>query len=127
MKKITTLLFLFVISVSVSFAQGQRGEPKDPKAVAQEQTQMMKEKLNLTEEQEALILKLNEEFAMKRNNLRAENKENREQMRLAMKTTFQDQDQKMKEILTKEQYAAFKEMRSERNRRRVGRMRKNKE
>jgi hypothetical protein len=44
-----------------------------------------------------------------------------------MKTTFVDQDQKMKEILTEDQYATFQEMRSERNRRRVGKMRKNKE
>jgi hypothetical protein len=127
MKLLTITLSLFVLFSTSLFAQGQRGEPKDPKAIALEQTQMMKEKLNLTEEQEALILALNEEFAVKRNKLRAENKENRTQMRSAMKTTFVDQDQKMKEILTEDQYATFQEMRSERNRRRVGKMRKNKE
>jgi len=116
-----------VFSTTAIYAQGNRGMDKDPHAIAKEQTEMLKKRLNLTPDQEAQILKLNEEFAIQRQSIRAQKQEERMQMRSAMKETFEAQDAQMKEILTEQQYATFQEMRQKRQRRRAGKMRQNQE
>lgn len=127
MKKLILATALILIGVSSSFAQRERvRENSTPEERAQKQTEMMAEKLELSEDQKAQILAINMEYSKKRQEAmearKAEMDARREQM-MELREEMKAQDEKISKVLTEEQrkeWVALKESQRDRRGRRPG-------
>lgn len=122
MKKLTMALLLVLMAGVTAFAQETKTKER-PTAEerAQKQTDMMAEKLELSDSQKAQILAINLENAKKREAemeaRKAEMEARKEQMQ-AMKEGLKAQDEAIKEVLTEEQRSKWEELKeSQRDRR----------
>lgn len=104
--------FLLFCTISL-----QAQEPQEKLTAAQRAskvTDKLKKDLNLTEEQANKVLEVNKDFFSKMEAQRALNKENRRTSRDEMKKNDEDQDKRMKEILTAEQYKSYLDLKEKR-------------
>ncbi len=105
-----SLLILTTISLRAQ-------EPKEKLTAAERTskiTERMKKALNLTDEQAKKVLAVNQDFATKMEKQRELNKEDRKNGRDEMKKIDDDQDARMKEILTTDQYKTYLELKERR-------------
>lgn len=108
-----TLGSLLILSTISLLAQ----EPKEKLTAAERAskiTEKMKKALNLTDEQAKKVLAVNQDFATKMEKQRELNKEDRKNGRDEMKKIDDDQDARMKEILTTDQYKTYLELKERR-------------
>ena len=111
--RIMTLGSLLILSTISLLAQ----EPKEKLTAAERAskiTEKMKKALNLTDEQAKKVLAVNQDFATKMEKQRELNKEDRKNGRDEMKKIDDDQDARMKEILTTDQYKTYLELKERR-------------
>ena len=97
--------------------EGKEGKGKRGGPSAEQQLEMMSERLQLTDEQKPKVKTVLEEFAKKRSELRDATPEERREKYPAL---MEEQDKKLKPILTSEQYAKWEKMREERKNRGPG-------
>jgi len=118
MKKIGIVLLTFILTSVVSIAQQRNFDPED---FAKRQTAQLKEELDLNKEQEEKVYDLNLESIKKMNKLREERQSGGgfEGMREKMTEIREEQNKKMKEILSKKQWTKYEKLQEERR----GRMR----
>ncbi len=118
MKKIGIVLLAFLLTSVVSIAQQRNFDPED---FAKRQTAQLKEELDLNKEQEEKVYDLNLESVKKMNKLRDERQSGGgfDGMREKMTEIREEQNKKMKEILSKKQWTKFEKFQEERR----GRMR----
>ena len=108
-----TLGSLLILSTISLLAQ----EPKEKLTAAERAskiTEIMKKALNLTDEQAKKVLAVNQDFATKMEKQRELNREDRKNGRDEMKKIDDDQDARMKEILTTDQYKTYLELKERR-------------
>lgn len=113
MKKMSVLLmFLFLVS-AMSMAQPRDFDPED---LAKRQTAQLKEELDLNEDQEKKVYDLNLESTKKMSKLREEMQSGGgfEGMREKMTEIREEQNKKMKEILTEKQWTKYEKYQEER-------------
>jgi Spy/CpxP family protein refolding chaperone len=100
----------------------QRGDRKEfqknPEARAQRMTQMMDKKLNLTDQQEAAVQKVNMEAAKDMQGSMESMASNREKM----KAVNERREAEFKRILTPEQFASYQQVKAQRMAQRRQRM-----
>ena len=99
-----------------AFAQqgGGRGRGNmDPKQMAERQTQLMKDTLNLTADQIPKVEALNLEYANKMKDIRDKVDGDREAMRDAIMPIMKEKDVELKAILTGEQWTKLVAVREE--------------
>lgn len=97
---------------------GQSEGKWSPEKMAERQTEMMTEMLNLTDDQVKEVTRVNTQFAKDMVKIRKSAKGDREQMRTSMNEWRNSKDDAMQEVLTEDQFTAYKE--SEQNRRQKG-------
>lgn len=105
-----SLLILCTISLHAQ-------EPKEKLTTAERAskiTEKMKKALNLTDEQTKKVLAVNQDFTTKMEKQRELNKEDRKNSRDEMKKIDDDQDARMKEILTADQYKTYLDLKERR-------------
>ncbi len=105
-----SLLILCTISLHAQ-------EPKEKLTAAERAskiTEKMKKALNLTDEQTKKVLAVNQDFTTKMEKQRELNKEDRKNSRDEMKKIDDDQDARMKEILTADQYKSYLDLKERR-------------
>ncbi len=109
MKKLLTIISFVLIAAS-TYAQSRMSEAEREEAIARYQANM--EELNLTEEQKPQVEAINMQYLDGLSKLKNSNGS-----RLDKYRTFKDlsasRDADMKKVLTKEQYAIFKENQKE--------------
>lgn len=119
MKKIGLLLLAVIFGVSVSKAQPGDGQRMSPEDRAKRQTEEIKEAVGLNKDQEKKVYDLNLEFGKKmRQEMQANAGGGFEGMREKMQKMREEQDKKMKEILTADQWAKYQKYQEERRARR---------
>ncbi len=107
------------------FGPGNGGGPGnfDPKEMIARQMDQMKEQLDLSRDQQKQLQKIMEEGFENMRKMRQESRSNgdREGMREHMRQMREEQDQKIKAILSEEQWGKYQQIREEmRSRRRGG-------
>lgn len=129
MKGFLTVAFLLVMAFSVNAQsrkaadktedkanienyQGRKGTDK-PEDKADIETHRMKEKLDLSDKQAEKVKKINLEYAQKLEKARQEKDGDREQMQNMTAKIHQEKADKMKAVLSKEQYQKFEKMHSD--------------
>lgn len=114
MKKIGVILMSLLLAAVVATAQtGQRSF--DPEEMAKRQTEQIKEAVGLDEKQEKQVYELNLETGKKMRALREENQGGDfEGMREKLTELRVEQDKKMKEILTGDQWEKYQKYQEER-------------
>jgi periplasmic protein CpxP/Spy len=114
MKKIGVILMSLLLVAVVAKAQpGQRNF--DPEEMAKRQTEQIKEAVGLDEKQEKQVYDLNLETGKKMRALREENQGGGfEGMREKLAELRVEQDKKMKEILTEDQWEKYQKYQEER-------------
>jgi len=114
MKKIGVILMSLLLVAVVATAQpGQRSF--DPEKMAKRQTEQIKEAVGLDEKQEKQVYDLNLETGKKMRALREENQGGDfEGMREKLTELRVEQDKKMKEILTGDQWEKYQKYQEER-------------
>lgn len=122
MKKIGLFLMavLFVTSLSMAQPGDQRGF--NPEAMAKRQTAELKEALGLNADQEKKVYDMNLETSKKMSAMREKMQaggNGMEGMREKMTQIRAEQDKKMKEILTADQWAKYQKYQEERRARRM--------
>lgn len=124
MKKLaSTVLFSLFLMITASFAQPEGGGQRmDPEKRAAQQTEMMKERLSLSEAQTAKVQEVNLSFALKMKEMREKmaDSDDREAMRASMKTLRDEQNAALKTFLTEEQWAEWDKISKEREKRGFG-------
>ena len=126
MKKLGILLMVMVLGTTMSFAQNRGGQRNfDPKERAKETTATLKEKLDLKKDQEKkvydLSLESNNKMAEMRKDMQATGR-GFEGMRDKMTKMREEQNKKMKAILSEAQYKKYeKYLEEQRTRRGQGR------
>lgn len=96
-------------------AQGKhhKGEMKTPEQRAEHKTNMLKDSLNLTDDQAEKILAINLDAEKKMDEAREANKGDREKMKEAMMTINKERREKIKALLTDEQKEKLKKMKDD--------------
>lgn len=122
MKKLGFILIILILETSVSMAQYRGGQRNyNPEERAKQQTETLKEKLELNKEQEKKVYALNieagKEFAEMRKEMQNGGGFN-DNMREKMIKMREEQNKKMKEILTDSQYEKYETYLKERRERR---------
>lgn len=114
MKKVGLLVLSVMLAVVVSQAQpGQRN--LNPEDMAKRQTEQIKEAVGLNADQEKQVYNLNIEYGKKMKALRDENEgAGFESMREKMGKLREEQDKKMKGILTEAQWEKYEKFQKER-------------
>lgn len=107
MKKITTLLCLGIISLGAC-AQPQ-GKPSAEDR-AKNQTERLKKELSLNSDQEKKVYNLYIESGKKMEENRKSDKEDRDAMHAKMEKMRKDENDKLKTILTPEQFTKYQEL-----------------
>ncbi len=115
MKKSAFLTILFSILVlSISYAQGQRGqEPRTPEERAQRMTNRMEKQLTLTAEQKEQIYEINLEAAQKNEELRQKKQSGEtepQELRGERQAIAKDVDTKILALLDEEQKGKYEQM-----------------
>lgn len=117
MKRIS-LLLVAVFALSFASLAQERGQRSfDPEKMAERQTEELTEALGLSEEQQEQVLALNTEVAENMQAMRKEMQDedmDRETMREKMQEIRDEQNAKLKEILTEAQYEKYEEYLEER-------------
>jgi len=114
--------FLYVVIVCVLSScnfLGQKEEGRSsPEQMAERQTEMMMETLDLTDEQIQEVTRINAQFAKEMTDVRKNAKGNREQMRASMVELVNRKNEALKKVLTADQFKVYEE--TEQNRRQKG-------
>jgi len=124
MKRLGIVLIVLVLTASVSLAQDRRGRGNfDPEEMAKRQTEQIKEAVGLNADQEKKVYELKLATGKKMTELRDEMQGGGgfEGMREAFGKIREEEDKKMKEILTNEQWKAYEKWQEERRQRRGSR------
>lgn len=125
MKKIGFLLIAVLLGTAMSMAQpgGQRNI--DPETMAKRQTEQLKEALGLNKDQEKKVYDLSLDTSKKRSEMMQEMRDSgggMDGMREKMRTLRDEENKKMKAILTEAQWTKYEKYQEEnRNRRGQGR------
>ena len=98
---------------SGAFAQEEPKQPMSAQDRAAKELSMMKTDLTLTADQEAKIKPILSSYAEKEQQVRQENKENREAAQTKRKELRTQKDTDLKTILTPEQYQKLQDKRKE--------------
>jgi periplasmic protein CpxP/Spy len=117
MKKIVMIVIGVVMGTTFTLAQPGRGyRDMNPEEIAKQQTERLKEILDLNEDQEKQVYELNLETNKKRREMFADMREsgNREGMRDKFAQIREEENEKMKEILTEEQWNKYQKYLEER-------------
>lgn len=117
MKRISLLLVAVFALTFASLAQERGQRSFDPEKMAERQTEELTEALGLSEEQQEQVLALNTEVAENMQAMRKEMQDedmDRETMREKMQEIRDEQNAKLKEILTEAQYEKYEEYLEER-------------
>ena len=117
-KVITALLLFFAICTATSAQRG--GERPSPEEMAARQTKQMTEKLQLDEAQTAKVKEINLTYAKKMQEVRDNNRGNREAMREAVTALQKEKSAELKTVLSEEQLKSYEEMLAKRGGRRGG-------
>ncbi len=121
MKKLGIVVLMFLLAVTAGIAQNQGGRNLDPEEMAKRQTDRLKEVLDLNKDQEKKVHDLNLETSKKMRELRDQNQGDFSAMRDKMGAIRDEQNKKMKTILTEEQWPKYEKYLEERaNARRQG-------
>lgn len=124
MKRIGVILMLLVFTASVSLAQDRRERGNfDPEEMAKRQTEQIKEAVGLNADQEKKVYELKLATGKKMSELREEMQGSGgfEGMREAFGKIREEEDKKMKEILTEKQWIEYEKWQEERRQRRGSR------
>lgn len=118
-QKSLTLVLALLLSLTFTFAQGRAprgGGPGNltPEERAERQTDVMTERLGLTEEQVAKVKELNLAFAEKMQANREKAGEDRQAARDAMLATRDEHVEALKNVLTEEQFEKWENARGPR-------------
>ena len=121
MKKIGFLLIAVLLGTAMSMAQpgGQRN--MDPEEMAKRQTEQLKEALGLNKDQEKKVYDLSLDTSKKRAKMFQEMRDSGggfDGMRDKMQALRDDENKKMKAILTDEQWTKYEKYQEERRNRR---------
>jgi hypothetical protein len=114
MKKIGTTLILLSLITAMSMAQPR---DFDPEQFAKSQTAQLKEELDLNDDQEKKVYEVNLESIKKMSELREKMRDGGggfEGMREKMMEIREEQNKKMKEILTEDQWTKYEKYLEER-------------
>ncbi len=114
MKKMIIMAALVIAAAGSAFAQRPDMKKMDPKERAEKMSQRLKSDLSLDEDQYAQVLALNTANAEKLEEKKEAKKEEMKENREAMKLEREEYNANLKEILTKDQYIKFLEMRNDR-------------
>ena len=123
MKKIGIAFFCFVLISAASMAQTRDFNPEE---FAKRQTAQLKEELGLTSDQEKKVYEINLESIKKMGELREESRSSGggfEGMREKMSKVREEQNKKMKEVLTDDQWTKYEKYLEDRRNRMRGRRR----
>ncbi|MCB9082361.1 MAG: hypothetical protein H6555_11695 [Lewinellaceae bacterium] len=120
MKKIliATITFLLVMTGSMALLAQPGGGPGGPggmRMTPEQETKLLEDSLNLNAEQLVKVKALNEEYAQKMQSARANAGEDWSAMRETMMAMRQEKDQKLKAILTADQFTHWQTMRQRMN------------
>ncbi len=109
-------VILLVISLSIFACNFASRQPRQwsPKDMAERQTQMMNEQLNLSEQQLKQVESINLNMAKEFENLRNESDGDREKMRILRNDLMTRKNQKLEEVLTTEQFERYLMLEEER-------------
>lgn len=119
---VVPVFFLMFISSVTSISAQNRSPRADPDTMAARLTNLMAEKLELTEEQVGSIAEINLKNTKELVALREEYRGNREEMRSEAEKIREERDIEMKGILTEDQFVKYEAlMEEQQNRRRPGR------
>ena len=118
MKRLGLLLVVVLLGTTITMAQNRGGQRNmDPEDMAKSQTEELKEKLGLDEDQEKKVYDLNLKSANKmvamREEMRGGNGD-RDAMREKMMDLREEQNKDMKKILTDDQYKKYEKYVEER-------------
>jgi len=122
MKKIGLFLMAVLFGTSLSMAQPGGQRSFNPEEMAKRQTAELKEALSLKADQEKKVYDLNLETSKKMSTMREQMQaggNGMEGMREKMTQIRAEQDKKMKEILTADQWAKYQKYQEERRARRM--------
>ena len=110
------LVILFVISLSFFACSltGQKQKQWSSKDMAERQTQMMKEQLNLSEQQCSQIETINLKYAKEFEMLKQKADGDREKMRTLRGDLINNKNEELKTVLTSEQFIKYKMLEEER-------------
>ena len=115
MKKLGFLFVVIVLGTSLSMAQPQGQRNMNPEDMAKRQTEQIKEAVGLNSDQEKIVYDLNLESSKKMQALFQENQGgDREAMREKMNVLREEQNEKMKGILTADQWSKYEKYLEER-------------
>ncbi len=126
MKKLGILVFVLILGFSSLMAQDQGGRDRrnmDPAERAKEELKQMDENLDLSKDQEKKVYDILLEGNKKRSEMFQEMRNgggDREAMREKMTTMREEQNKKLKGVLTKEQWPKYEKMMEERRQRGPG-------
>jgi periplasmic protein CpxP/Spy len=125
MKKIGILLVIFTLATTLGMSQ-PRERNFDPEKLAKRQTEQIKETVDLTGDQEKQVYALNIESGKKMRALREKMQDGgrAEGMREMVEKIRKEQNEKMKKILTEEQWGKYEEYLKERRARQERRSRR---
>ena len=113
MKKIGLVAAMIGVFATAQ-AQQRPASDRTPSERAERQTAALAEALDLTEEQQSAVEKINLEYAEEMTSLREKNREVREEARAAMKEMKEKKDAELKDVLTEEQIEKYKAHREKR-------------
>ena len=122
MKKIGLFLMAVLFGTSLSMAQPGGQRSFNPEEMAKRQTAELKEALSLNADQEKKVYDINLETSKKMSAMREKMQaggNGMEGMREKMTQIRAEQDKKMKEILTADQWAKYQKYQEERRARRM--------
>lgn len=108
MKKIIVILLALV----PMFAFAQKMDKKTADERAQKRTEKMAADLNLSESQKAKVAAINKKYADVADEMRADQKAEKEERREEAKKRMEERNREIKAVLTPEQYAKQQEMKA---------------
>ena len=123
MKKLLIAIVIFILPLLTHAAFAQRGG--SPEGRAEKQTSMMKEFLDLTDEQLPKVEEINLKFAKSNEKLREKHRGDREAVIAAFRESEQLKEEALSEVLTEEQMGKLQEKKAEMRSQRRGRGRRN--
>ena len=125
MKKLELLKTLGVIAVftlitNTAEAQNERRERKgdlkkedfDPNKMAERQTERLSKELSLNDATKAKVAEINKEYSKKMAEVAKVEKERREKEREKLKSIHTERENKLKSVLSKEEYAQYEKMKA---------------
>ncbi len=115
MKAFIKVSFVLLALLATQLVYAQRGDrDMDPEARAERQTESMKERLSLTDDQLPIIKSINLKYAQKMKEARDGAEGDWESMRGTMKALNEQKKVELKAVLTEEQFKALEAWEEER-------------